>query len=111
MAGAALLGKFDLGQPRDENGRWTTESGGQASQTRYETDNHDGTNSRSDTSSQQKTAENCAEEWRQAYERCEGLLRLPNFHPDRVLLGGHKTLIGCAKGFVSERCGGNAVSR
>ena len=22
MAGAALLGKFDPGQPRDENGRW-----------------------------------------------------------------------------------------
>ncbi len=111
LADAALLGKFDPSQPRDENGRWTTESGDQGIKTRYETGKQDETNSHADTSSQQKTAENCADEWRKAYEQCEGLLRLPNFHPDRVLLGGHNTLIGCAKGFVSERCGGNAVSR
>ena len=45
MAGAALLGKFDPGQPRDENGRWTTSQAAKRIKTRYETDNQDEKNS------------------------------------------------------------------
>ena len=51
----------------------------------------------------------CAEEWAWAESYCERLLSLHEFHPDRALLGGHTTLAGCAKGFVSQRCGGNKV--
>src|SRR5260370_688850 len=29
--------------------------------------------------------------------------------PPRGLTGGHTTVEGCAKGFVSQRCGGNRV--
>ena len=35
------------------------------------------------------------------------LLKMPN--PPRSLTGGYKTPEGCAKGFVSQRCGGNRV--
>jgi Phage portal protein len=51
----------------------------------------------------------CDEEWATARKICEDLLALHEFHPDRALLGGHTTVDGCAKGFVSERCGGNKV--
>ena len=49
----------------------------------------------------------CDQEWAEAYDTCEQLLALPESHPRRALLGRHKTIDGCAKGFVSERCGGN----
>jgi hypothetical protein len=89
----APVDKYSDAQPCDDHGKWT------------ETGSVD-----SPVAAPQQNAENCTEEWRYAYDKCEGLLRLPNFHPDRVFLGGHKTLDGCAKGFVSERCGGNRVS-
>lgn len=60
--------------------------------------------------SQQTTLlDDCEQEWSLARKRCKGLLELHEFHPDRSLLGGHTTIEGCAKGFVSERCGGNPV--
>ena len=49
----------------------------------------------------------CEEEWRKAREFCRQLLLSPN--PPLGLTGGHTTLDGCAKGFVSERRGGNPV--
>jgi len=49
----------------------------------------------------------CAEEWEQAMNRCKDLFELP--HPPRGLTGRHRTVEGCARGFVSMRCGGNAV--
>jgi hypothetical protein len=53
--------------------------------------------------------DDCDAEWDDAREFCARLLALPKFHPERNLLGGHKTIDGCSKGFVSERCGGNKV--
>jgi hypothetical protein len=52
--------------------------------------------------------EGCEEEWAWALQHCAKLLRMPN--PPRSLTGGHTTIEGCAKGFVSERCGGNPVA-
>ena len=64
-----------------------------------------------DGSSSTRTAllDDCAKEWETARKICSDLLDLHEFHPDRALLGGHTTVDGCAKGFVSERCGGNKV--
>jgi hypothetical protein len=47
--------------------------------------------------------EGCEEEWAEARRICDKLLKLPN--PPKGLTGGHTTVEGCAKGFVSERCG------
>lgn len=49
----------------------------------------------------------CDEEWKAAREICqkELLKRTPN----RRMTGGHRDVEGCAKGFVSQRCGGNRV--
>ena len=53
--------------------------------------------------------DDCDQEWEEARNFCRELLDLHEFHPSRRLLGGHKTVDGCAMGFVSERCGGNRV--
>ena len=50
----------------------------------------------------------CREEWDEAYEICRKLLSQP--HPPRGLTGGYTDLENCARGFVSEECGGNPVS-
>ena len=50
----------------------------------------------------------CAEEWDAAYLICAELLAQPN--PPRRLTGGYRNLADCARGFVSERCGGNPIS-
>jgi RHS repeat-associated protein len=49
----------------------------------------------------------CQREWDDAYDLCEEELSKPN--PNRSITGGHMTLEGCAKGLVSERCGGNRI--
>jgi hypothetical protein len=51
--------------------------------------------------------EGCEQEWAEARRICDKLLQSPN--PPSGLTGGHTTVEGCAKGFVSERCGGNRV--
>ncbi len=51
--------------------------------------------------------EDCEREWQEAFEICRKELNKAN--PSRGITGGHKTLQGCAKGLVSDRCGGNAV--
>jgi len=57
---------------------------------------------------QQQSADiSCAEEWRQAEKMCRQLFAQPN--PPYGLTGGHGSLNGCMKGFVSARCGGNPV--
>jgi hypothetical protein len=53
-------------------------------------------------------AVDCAMEWTAAYLRCAELLSQPN--PPRGLTGGYKSIAECARGFVSEECGGNPVS-
>ena len=54
----------------------------------------------------EKTKE-CEKEWEEAFEICRELLARP--HPPRGLTGGHKDLYNCARGLVSEACGGNPV--
>lgn len=49
----------------------------------------------------------CDQEWDDAYDICERELSRPK--PARGVTGGYKTLFECAKGLVSERCGGNKV--
>ncbi len=106
---AAPMRKFDTSQPRDDHGRWAAVGGAQGEQASYERQKA-GQADGSRMSAPKKLVVNCEQEWQDARKTCEGLLDLPNFHPDRVFLGGHKTLNGCAKGFVGERCGGNSVS-
>ncbi|REF86438.1 phage portal protein [Methylovirgula ligni] len=90
----------------DQHPRWPAGSG----------DHHGGRfapNGKEPASSSGRTAliddDGCDEEWESAREYCLRLLELHPFHPDRAKLGSHKTVDGCAKGFVSERCGGNPV--
>lgn len=49
----------------------------------------------------------CDEEWEQARETCRELLSRP--HPPRGLTGGYDNIEDCARGFVSEECGGNPI--
>jgi RHS repeat-associated protein len=49
----------------------------------------------------------CGREWVEAEIICLDELAKP--FPNPRMTGGHKTLHGCMKGFVSERCGGNVV--
>jgi hypothetical protein len=51
----------------------------------------------------------CEQEWAQARQICANLLMQPN--PPRGLTGGYSDIDNCARGFVSERCGGNPVRR
>jgi len=49
----------------------------------------------------------CKEEWDRARELCAGELSKPN--PNRGITGGYRSIEDCARGHVSERCGGNSV--
>jgi hypothetical protein len=51
----------------------------------------------------------CEQEWQEAYQTCRDLLSQPN--PPRGLTGGYSDLENCARGFVSEACGGNPVGK
>ena len=51
------------------------------------------------------SAETCDEEWEKAYEKCVEEIGDPN----RGLTGGYSDIYSCARGLVSERCGGNRV--
>ena len=52
--------------------------------------------------------ERCNREWEEAFRTCRELLSKPS--PDRRgRTGGHANLYDCARGFVSEACGGNPV--
>jgi RHS repeat-associated protein len=54
-----------------------------------------------------KDDKDCEAEWKAAREICRELLSRPN--PPRRLTGGYKNIEDCARGFVSEACGGNPV--
>jgi len=54
-----------------------------------------------------KDPKDCEAEWKAAREICRELLSRPN--PPRRLTGGYKNIEDCARGFVSEACGGNPV--
>ncbi len=49
----------------------------------------------------------CEKEWDDAVKRCQKLLSQP--YPSRRQTGGHHNLMDCARGFVSEECGGNPI--
>jgi len=54
-----------------------------------------------------KNKRDCAQEWADAYAMCRELLARP--HPPRAMTGGYPDLANCARGLVSEECGGNPV--
>lgn len=54
-------------------------------------------------------APGCKEEWEAARSDCAGWLSMPN--PPRGLSGGYTNIEDCARGLVSERCGGNRYER
>ena len=54
-----------------------------------------------------KNKHDCDKEWADAYEMCRELLARP--HPPRAMTGGYTDLANCARGLVSEECGGNPV--
>ena len=47
----------------------------------------------------------CDQEWKEARELCKEELAKPN--PSRGMTGGHRDVENCARGHVSQRCGGN----
>src|SRR5207253_489122 len=52
--------------------------------------------------------DNCAEQWEWATRQCHKLLSLPN--PPRAgggQTGGYTDVANCARGYVTQRCGGN----
>jgi RHS repeat-associated protein len=51
--------------------------------------------------------DDCAQQWAEAKKACADELAKP--HPSRKFTGGHNDVDGCAKGHVSEGCGGNPV--
>lgn len=95
------LAKYREDEPRvpkgnPDGGQWTRDGGAPASRDRSRG---------SDVGV--VLPEGCEAEWAKAREICSELLKMPA--PPRGLTGGHTTVEGCAKGFVSERCGGNQV--
>jgi RHS repeat-associated protein len=52
------------------------------------------------------TDEDCEQEWAEALEDCEEYINNPQKYP-RGYTGGHTNALDCAKGWVSEECGGN----
>jgi hypothetical protein len=51
----------------------------------------------------------CKEEWEEARKQCAEWLSTPN--PPKGVTGGYRNIEDCARGLVSERCGGNPVKR
>jgi len=49
----------------------------------------------------------CEQEWEDAFRKCSQWLSKPN--PPRGLTGGYNNLADCARGHVSEECGGNPI--
>jgi hypothetical protein len=50
--------------------------------------------------------DDCDQEWERAYEKCEELIAAGK---TKGIAGGYTDLYNCARGLVSERCGGNKV--
>jgi len=51
--------------------------------------------------------ERCDREWDDAFKMCKEELSKPN--PSRGITGGYNNVMDCARGLVSEECGGNPV--
>jgi RHS repeat-associated protein len=52
--------------------------------------------------------DDCEEEWADAYAICKAELAKP--YPNRRMTGGYKDVHNCARGLVSQRCGGNRIT-
>jgi hypothetical protein len=65
--------------------------------------------SRSPASAGDPSAPGCREEWQEAREQCARWIASQN--PPRGVTGGYRDLEDCARGLVSERCGGNPLAR
>jgi RHS repeat-associated protein len=52
-------------------------------------------------------ARECEREWEDAYRQCQKMLSGRN--PPQGVTGGYTSLYDCARGQVSERCGGNPI--
>lgn len=106
----ACAAKYSPDQPRvpagnTDGGQWTREDRSDQASTLLE-----GPKRRQPAAAQLGLVlpDGCEEEWAKARAICIDLLSAPN--APRGLTGGHKTVDGCAKGFVSQRCGGNPVA-
>lgn len=53
---------------------------------------------------------NCPEEWNDAREICIGLVDSPQSGTCGGVTGNHTTVAECARGLVSEACGGNKIN-
>lgn len=102
----AELAKYSSDQPRapagqSDGGQWISEDSGSVTERSHKTP----------LPRQERVGvampDGCEGEWASAIGICEKLLARPN--PPRSLTGGHTTVLGCARGFVSMRCGGNIV--
>jgi len=51
----------------------------------------------------------CHQEWKEAKEICKKELDKPCRNRNRRITGGHENIDDCARGLVSEECGGNPV--
>jgi hypothetical protein len=56
----------------------------------------------------ERDSPDCQQEWSDARDQCIDLLTGPN--PPRGITGGYSSIEDCARGLVSERCGGNPVT-
>ncbi|MEQ1890562.1 MAG: RHS repeat-associated core domain-containing protein, partial [Alphaproteobacteria bacterium] len=58
-----------------------------------------------------KTKEQCEKDCEQERQEAENMCRkeLAKPNPNRGITGGHKNVADCARGLISEKCGGNPV--
>jgi len=51
----------------------------------------------------------CEQEWNNAYAKCKELIKPNQSKSSKGVTGGYKNLNDCARGLVTEECGGNAI--
>ena len=61
-----------------------------------------------DTGPSPTDSDGCDEEWAEAYRICQQ--ELDSNCPNRGITGGYTNIDDCARGLVSQRCGGNAIN-
>jgi hypothetical protein len=57
----------------------------------------------------ERDSPDCQKEWSDARDQCVDMLTGPN--PPRGVTGGYQSIDECARGLVSEKCGGNFYER
>lgn len=51
--------------------------------------------------------EDCDKQWHEAIQACTEELSQPSYRVNKRMTGGHENIFDCARGLVSEECGGN----